>query len=108
MGITRGRAERAPRYLLIAHLASLIQGATLLALTVALRFTNLSDSVAMVAAYSLVSGVALFALANILNWTQGVQDAFAEKSLGNQFGAPGTLLMLIGGAIVFLGVIAEL
>ena len=108
MAITRSRAPRAPRYLLIAHLAALIQGGLLLALTVAVGFSTLSTGLETVAAWALVAGIALFVLGSILNWLQGSEDAFAEKTPGNKVSASGTLGVLVGGGIVLYGVLAAI
>lgn len=105
MAVARSLAPRAPRYLLAAHLAAIIQGALLLALTVAIGFSALSFWVEAVAAWLLVSGVTLFDLGLALNWLQGVEDAFAEKSLGNKVSTIGTPLVLVGTGILFFGVV---
>ncbi|NIP56892.1 MAG: hypothetical protein GWM92_02075 [Gemmatimonadetes bacterium] len=52
--------------------------------------------------------MALFDLGFTLNWLQGVEDAFAEKSLGRKISTAGTPLVLLGAAVVLYGVIAAL
>lgn len=108
MAQARSKAHQAPRYLLIAHLAALIQGGILLALTAATSFSSLSSGVETTAAVLLVAGAALFGLGNATNWLQGVRDGFAEKAIGNKISAPGTGGMLIGGGILLYGVITAL
>lgn len=108
MAAARSKASRAPRYLFAAHLAAIIQGGMLLALTIAVGFAALSSAVAATVAALLVSGVALFDLGLALNWLQGVEDAFAEGSLGNKVSAVGTPLVLIGAGILLYGVVAAL
>lgn len=108
MAVVRGKASRAPRYLIAAHLAAIIQGGLLLALTIAIGFSVLSAGTETLAASLLVGGVALFDIGLALNWLQGVEDAFAEKSLGNKVSSVGTPLVLIGTGIVFYGVLAAL
>ena len=105
MALARNRAARAPRYLFAAHLAAVIQGGMLLALTIAMGFSGLSHGTETLAAALLVGGVVLFDLGLVLNWLQGVQDAFAEKSLGNRISSLGTPLLLIGTGIVIYGVV---
>lgn len=105
MAAARSRAPRAPRYLLAAHLAAIIQGGLLLALTIAVGFSDLSVRAATTAASLLVGGVALFDLGLVVNWLQGVEDAFGEKSLGNKISTAGTPLVLIGTGILFYGVL---
>lgn len=105
MAAARSRAPRAPRYLFAAHLAAIIQGGLLLALTIAVGFSDLSVRAATTAASLLVGGVVLFDLGLVVNWLQGVEDAFREKSLGNKISTAGTPLVLIGTGILFYGVL---
>jgi len=104
----RTKAARAPRYLLAAHLAALIQGGLLLGLAVAVGSWGLGAALQATGAGLLVGGVVLFDLGLVLNWIQGVQDGFGEKSPGNKISAAGTPLVLVGFAILFWGVIAGL
>lgn len=108
MVVTRSRAARAPRYLLAAHLAAIIHGGLLLALTVAVGFSALSPGAETLAASLFVGGVMLFDIGLALNWIQGVQDGFAEKSLGNRISGAGTPLVLVGAGILCFGVVAAL
>lgn len=108
MALARRQAPRAPRYLLAAHLAAIIQGGMLLALTIALGHSALSSGTATIAAVLLLGGVALFDLGLTLNWVQDVEDAFAEASLGNKVSAVGTPLVLVGAGILCFGVLAAL
>lgn len=105
---TRSKAARAPRYLLSAHLAALIQGGLLLGLTVAVGFSDLSAGAETTGAALLVAGVILFDAGLVLNWLQGVQDGFGEKSPGNRISAAGTPLVLVGFGILLWGVITAL
>lgn len=102
---TRNRRARAPRYLFAAHLASIIQGTVLLAMTVAVGFATLSPGVETTAAILLLAGMTLFNLGMVFNWLQGVEDAFAEKSIGNKVSGLGTPLVLGGAGIVLFGVV---
>lgn len=108
MAVARSKAPRAPRYLFAAHLAAIIQGALLLALTIAVDVSPLSPGAETTAAWLLVGGVALFDLGLAANWLQRVQDGFGEKSFGNKVSALGTPLVLVGAGIVFFGVVAGL
>lgn len=108
MAMARREEPRAPRYLFAAHLAAIIQGGMLLALTVALDFSRLASGVELTAVSLLVGGVALFDIGLTTNWVQGVEDAFEEDSVGNKVSGLGTPLVLIGAAIVLYGVIAAL
>lgn len=80
----------------------------LLGLTVAVEFSNLAPTAETTGAALLTSGVVLFDFGLALNWLQGVQDGFAEKSLGNKISAAGTPLVLVGFGILFWGVLAAL
>jgi hypothetical protein len=108
MAITRNQSPRAPRYLFAAHLAAIIQGGLLLALTIAFNFSTMASGVETTAALLLVAGMALFDGGLALNWIQGVDDAFAENSPGNKVSTGGVPLVLIGTAMAFYGVLASL
>lgn len=108
MAAARRKAPRAPRYLFAAHLAAIIQGGLLLALTIAVAFSNLSTGAETTAALLLVGGIALFDLGLVTNWLQGVEDAFEDKSLGNRISAVGTPLVLAGTGILLYGVIVTM
>lgn len=108
MAVVRSKAPRAPRYLFAAHLAAIIQGGLLLALTVAIGFSTLSTGFETTAASLLVVGVVLFDLGLALNWLQGVDDAFAAGSIGNKISGLGTPLVLAGAGILLYGVLAAI
>lgn len=108
MTMARNKAPRAPRYLVAAHLAAIIQGGLLLALTIAVDFSTLSSGIETIAASLLVGGMVFFDLGLTLNWLQDVEDAFGESSLGNKVSSVGVPLILIGASIVIYGVIAAL
>lgn len=104
----RKRAHRAPRYLMAAHLAAIIQGGMLLALTIAVRFSQISDTLETVLASALVAGVALFDVGLVVNWLRGIEDGFAENALGSTISGIGIPLVLIGAGILFFGVLSAL
>jgi hypothetical protein len=106
MAAARSKAPQAPRYLFSAHLAAIIQGGLLLALTIGVSVSTLSDKVETAAASLLLAGVVLFDSGLALNWLQGVRDGFGEKSLGNKVSAAGTPLVLIGTGVLFYGVLS--
>ena len=105
MAVARSKAPQAPRYLFATHLAAIIQGGVLLALTVAVSFSTLSDNLETAAVSVLLAGVVLFDLGLATNWLQGVRDGFGEKSIGNKVSAAGTPLVLIGTGCLLYGVI---
>jgi hypothetical protein len=108
MAMARDKAPRAPRYLLAAHLAALIQGGMLLALTIAFDFSTLTSWIETVAASLFIGGVILFDLGLTINWLQNVEDAFGEKSLGYKISSAGTPFILVSAGIVLYGVLAAL
>lgn len=108
MALAREKASRAPRYLLAAHLAALIQGGMLLALTIAFDFSMLASWIETVAASLFVGGVVLFDLGLTLNWLQRTEDAFKEKSVGYKVSSAGTPLVLISAGILVYGVLGAL
>lgn len=107
MAMARGKASRAPRYLMAAHLASLIQGGMLLALTIAFDFSTLIPWVETIVASLFLGGVILFDLGLTLNWLQKVEDAFGEKSLGYKVSSAGTPLVLISAGFIMYGVLVS-
>jgi hypothetical protein len=106
MAVTRSKAPRAPRYLFAAHLAAIIQGGLLLALTIGVSFASLSPRGGTIAASLLVGGIVLFDVGLTVNWLQGVEDAFEKKSLGNKISSAGAPLILVGTGILLYGVLA--
>lgn len=108
MALAREKASRAPRYLIAAHLAALIQGGMLLALTIAIDFSALSSWIETVIATIFACGVALFDLGLTLNWLQSIEDAFAERSLGYKISSAGTPLVLISAGVLLYGVLTAL
>lgn len=108
MAMARDKAPRAPRYLIAVHLAALIQGGMLLALTIAYDFSTLSSWVETVAASLFMGGVVLFDLGLTLNWLQNIQDAFGERSLGYKISSAGTPLILSSAGIILYGVLTAL
>lgn len=108
MAAARSKASQAPRYLFAAHLAAIIQGGLLLALTIAVGFSALDAGIETAAACVVLAGVALFDLGLATNWLQGVRDGFAEKSAGNKVSAVGTPLVIAGTGILFYGVATAL
>lgn len=106
MALERRKAPQPPRYLFAAHLAAIIQGGLLLALTVAVGFSDISTGAETVAAWLLVAGIALFDAGLIVNWQQGVEDGIGQNSVGSNISGLGTPLVLIGTGILVFGVFA--
>ncbi len=106
--MARMKAPTASRHLVTAHLAAIIQGATLVALSGVIGFSDLPAAVETTGAVLLVGGAVLFVSGAIANWRQQVDDHFAARSVGwNLFAASGPA-NLAGMAIVLTGVLRGL
>jgi hypothetical protein len=104
----RMKAPGAPRHLVIAHLAAIIQGAVLIALSVAAGFSSLPSRVETLAASLLVAGCALFVSGAVANWLQGIGDHFAARSLGWKLLATSGPLNVSGIGILLARVVRAL
>ena len=104
----RMAAPAASRHLVTAHLAAIIQGATLLALSWTLAFSNLPQNVETAAAALLVAGSVLFVAGALTNWRQNVVDHFATRSLGWRIFAMSGPLNVVGAVTVLIGVLRGL
>lgn len=101
----RMKAPAASRHLLTAHLAAIIQGATLLALASVMSFSDLPDRIETAAAVLLVAGSMLFVGGGILNWRQDIGDHFAARSIGWKLFAASGPANVIGAGAVLVGVL---
>ncbi len=98
-------AAVAPRSLVTAHIAALMQGAMHLGLVAGFVYLDLSDGWATTAAWLLVISSAFEALGGATNWLQGTGDQFAEKSLGYKFNSISGPVGIVGILIVLVGAI---
>lgn len=101
----RMNSPTASRHLVTAHLAAIIQGATLVALAGAMGDASLPDGIETAAAALLVAGSVLFVAGALMNWRQAVGDHFAERSLGWKLFATSGPMNLVGITVVLIGVI---
>jgi hypothetical protein len=106
--MARMKAPAASRHLVTAHLSAIIQGATLLALSSVMGFSELPDAIETVAAALLVGGAMLFVSGAIANWQQNVDDHFAVRSAGWRLFSVSGPLNVAGAAIVLTGVLRGL
>lgn len=106
--MARMRSPSASRHLVTAHLAAVIQGATLLALSSAMRSSDLPDTLETIAASLLVAGAVLFVAGAIANWRQGVEDHFAERSLGWKLFSLSGPANLVGAGVIVVGILRGL
>lgn len=106
--MARMKSPTASRHLVTAHLAAIIQGATLLALSSVMSFSDLPDTIETFAAVLLVVGAMLFVAGAIANWRQNVEDHFAARSFGWRLFSVSGPANLAGAAIVLVGVLRGL
>lgn len=104
----RMKAPTASRHLVTAHLSAIIQGATLLALSSVMGFSDLPNAIETIAAALLVGGAVLFVAGAVTNWRQDVQDHFAVRSVGWRLFAASGPANVAGAAIVLVGVLRGL
>ena len=108
LSMARMRSPLASRHLVTAHLSAIIQGATHLALAMAVELSPLSAWLETTAAALLVAGSALFVAGAVANWLQHVDDHFAVRSLGWRLLAASSVGHLGGLYVLAAGVGAAL
>lgn len=106
--MARMKSPTASRHLVTAHLAAIIQGATLLALSSVMGFSDLPDDLETAAAVLLVAGAVLFVAGAIANWRQSVEDHFAVRSFGWKLFSVSGPANLAGASVVVVGVLRGL
>jgi hypothetical protein len=94
--VRQGGATEVPKYLTLVHIGGLMHGPLLLGVAFALSISTLSPWVATTAALTLAIASGLLVLKDTINWQQGIQDEFAEQSLGLQIGRVFGPLHIIG------------
>lgn len=104
----RMQASEAPRHLVTAHLAAIMQGATYLGLSVAVELSSMSAWLETTAAILLTAGSLLFVSGAVANWRQGIGDHFAVRSLGWKLLAASSAGHLPGIVVLSVGVVAAL
>lgn len=101
-------AAAAPRYLMSAHISTLLHGTALLGLVWAARFSTLGAGWEEVGAWLLIASSTLVAAKDTLNWLTGVQDEFGEKAKPALLGALAALPETVGIGIFVVGVLQAL
>ncbi|MBL1076717.1 hypothetical protein JK358_20165 [Nocardia sp. 2] len=97
-----------PRYLTVAHVGAVMQGAILLGLVWAARMSELSSWWETTAAILLVASGVFIAIKDTANWLTGVNDEFADKTWTGPFGFAGAVTLMAGLVILAVGVFAAL
>ena len=109
MGLARQRgAPVVPKYLTMVHLGGLMHGPLLLGIAFALTISTASPWLATTAAWILAVASALLVIKDTLNWQQGVQDEFAERSIGLKIGTVFGPLHIVGLALATICVFTGL
>ena len=106
--MARMKAPTASRHLVTAHLAAIIQGATLVALSEMIAHSELPTAIETTAAVLLVGGAGLFVAGAVANWRQAVEDHFAERSLGWKLLASSGPANVAGIVIILIGTLRGL
>lgn len=101
----REKAQYANRYLVMAHMGGLIGGTMLLALTIAVHYSDLGHGLETLAAALITGGSLLAVTKDTMNWHQGVTDEFKQKpALQVKLGLVGVLAMSAGLLVLVIGV----
>jgi hypothetical protein len=101
-------APATPRYLMAAHVGTLLHAAVLLGLVWAARLSTLASGWHEVAAGLVVASSALIAAKDTVNWLTGVQDEFGEKAKTAPLGTLGAFGETTGIGIFLVGVLTSL
>jgi hypothetical protein len=104
----REKSANANRYLVMAHVGGLMGGTMLLALTVAVGYSNLGARLETLAAALITGGTLAFVTKDALNWRQGVTDEFKQKpALQTKIGLAGVLAVSVGLLVLTIGVLSS-
>ena len=101
-------APATPRYLLAAHVGTLLQAAILLGLVQAAQLSTLGPGWLDTAAWLVVVASALVAAKDTVNWLTGVQDEFSEKAKTAPLAGLAAGAEPVGIGIFVVGVLAAL
>jgi len=104
----REKAAQANRYLVMAHVGGLMGGTLLLALTIAVRYSNLGLGLETIAAVLLTGGSLALVTKDTLNWRQGVSDEFKQQpALQTKVGVASVIAMSGGLLVLVIGVLSS-
>jgi len=103
----RAKAAQANRYLVMAHVGGLIGGTMLLALTIAVGYSNLGSGLETLAAALIAGGSLALVAKDTLNWQQGVTDEFKQHpALQTKVGIASVVAMSAGLLVLVIGVLS--
>ena len=97
-----------PRYLMAAHIGTLLHAAVLLGLVWAAQLSALGPAWNEAAAWLVVVASALVAAKDTVNWLTGVHDEFTDKSKATPLGGLAALPETIGVGLLVIGVLEAL
>ncbi|MGW6427011.1 hypothetical protein ACWF82_30430 [Nocardia sp. NPDC055053] len=97
-----------PRYLTVAHVGAVLQGAVLLGLVWPARMSALPAGWNTAAAWLVVASGVFIAAKDTINWLTGVGDEFAERARTGPLGFAGAVTITAGLGIFLVGVLAAL
>lgn len=93
-----------PKYLRFAHLASYGQVPILLGIAFVLGFSEMSAGFDLATSVMVSLGTVLLVVKDLINWTSGTKDEFAEQTLGFKIGNLFGLVHVVG--ILMVAVLA--
>ena len=108
LALIRMKNPEGPKYLVMAHLGSLMWAPLLWGLVVVLPLSNLSAWMEALAASCMVGSSVLLGLKDTLYWRQGTQDEFAEKPVVFMLNFPLSIAFAAGTIILTIGVLRGL
>ncbi len=105
-GIIRQKNPTYSKYLRFVHIGALMWGPMLISLALAIQLSTLDEGLELLAVWFMVGSSVLLNAKDTLNWLQGTQDEFAEKSrLPLALGGLSAVGSLLGITIILIGVI---
>ncbi|MFD4431982.1 hypothetical protein [Nocardia sp. NPDC058497] len=104
----RSGAPPTPRYLTVAHVGAVLQGAVVLGLVWPARMSTLPAGWNTAAAWLVVASGVFIAAKDTINWLTGVGDEFAEHARTVPLGAAGAVTITAGLGIFLVGILAAL
>ena len=103
----RAKAAQANRYLVMAHVGGLMAGSMLLALTIAVHYSNLGGGLETLAATLIAGGSVALVAKDTYNWRRGVSDEFKQQpALTPQVGVVAVIAMSAGLLILCIGALS--
>lgn len=108
LAAARSSAPQASRHLVTSHLSGLMQGPVALGCAFAIGAVSFESSWATAAALLLVAGLVAETVGGTVNWLQGTDDQFAERSIGFRINALTGALAIPGLVIMVVAVLTGL